>query len=370
MSVEQPNKLRDRLDNFVDQARENEKKLRRFQSLELRLIGHDSLIDLIKDVLYPEKAHFQWDLVSLLLLDPEYEIQRILEEEGINPDKYPTLMFATDRDDIESLYPVSLFPAPGPYRSRRHASLFPVRQKAPSSIMLLPLVRYGRLIGSLNIGSYDAERFSRRVRTDFFEHFSAIVAICLENACNLERLKRQGLTDTLTAVNNRRFFDQRLEEEVGLARRNADMLTCLLMDIDYFKQVNDVHGHQVGDQVLMDVAALIRAQMRNTDVLSRYGGEEFSALLAHTPEYEALEVAERIRNSIEQHRFIGADGQPFRVTLSIGVATLNGRLQATAPIPGQVLVGYADRALYQAKGAGRNQVSSQGEVNVAIEETV
>lgn len=369
MSVEQPNKLRDRLDSFVDQARENERKLRRFQSLELRLIGHDSLFALIKDILYPEKAHFQWDLVTLLLLDPEYEIQRILEEEGIDLSKYPTLMFATDRDDIEALYPVSLFPAPGPYRSRRHASLFPLRPRAPASIMLLPLLRYGRLIGSLNIGSYDGERFSRKVRTDFFEHFSAIVAICLENACNLERLKHQGLTDTLTAINNRRFFDQRLEEEVELARRNADMLCCLLMDIDYFKRVNDVYGHQIGDQVLMDVAALIRAQMRNTDVLSRYGGEEFSALLAHTPESEALEVAERIRNSVEQYEFTDADGQPFRVTLSIGVAILNGRLQSTAPVSGQVLVGYADRALYQAKGAGRNQVLSQGELSATAEQS-
>ena len=364
MAVEQPDKLRHRLDNLVDQARENEIKLRRFQALELRLIGHDSLFALIKDVLYPETARFQWDLVTLLLLDPEYEIQRILKEEGVNLARHPTLMFATDSDDIAALYPASLFPASGPYRGRRHASLFPQREKAPGSIMLLPLLRYGRLIGSLNIGSYDSERFSRKVRTDFFEHFSAIVAICLENACNLERLKHQGLTDTLTAINNRRFFDQRLEEEVGLARRKSSLLSCLLLDIDYFKQVNDTYGHQIGDQVLMGVAALIRAQMRATDVLSRYGGEEFSALLAHTPESEALEVAERIRASIAQHVFTDVDGRPFRITISIGVAVLNGALGAAAPVSGQVLVGQADKALYKAKAGGRNQVLSLGELNV------
>lgn len=362
MMVESPNTLRHRLEDFVGQARENERKLRRFQNFELRLIGHDSLFALIKDVLNPDAVRFRWDIVTLLLLDPEYEIQRILKEEGVNLDEYPSLMFATDSDDIESLYPASLFPVPGPYRRRRHAPLFQVPKKAPASIMLLPLIRYGRLIGSLNIGSHDAERFSREVRTDFFEHFSAVVAICLENACNLERLKRQGLTDTLTAINNRRFFDQRLKEEVELARRNTDTLSCLLLDVDYFKQVNDSYGHQVGDQVLIAVAALIRAQMRSTDVLARFGGEEFSTLLAHTPEAEALDVAERIRASIERHRFQAPDGRPFTITISIGVATLNGGSEQAMQFSAQGLVGQADRALYKAKAEGRNRVLSLGEL--------
>lgn len=112
---------RHRLEDIVGQARENERKLRRFQNFELRLFSHDSLFALIKDVLYP----------------------------------------------------ASLFPEPGPHLRLRHAALFPVRKKAPASIMLLPLVRDGRLIGSLNIGSNDTERFSLEARTDFFEHFPA-----------------------------------------------------------------------------------------------------------------------------------------------------------------------------------------------------
>lgn len=358
--TELPTNLRIRLDDLVDQARDNEKKLRRFQSFELRLISHDSLFALIKDVLYPDGVNFRWDMVTLLLLDPEYEIQRILEDEGINLGKHPNLMFACNSNDIEALYPSSLFPAPGPYRRLRHSSLFPLRKKAPASIMLLPLVRHGRLIGSLNIGSFDSHHFNRKIRSDFFEHFAAIVAICLENACNLEKMKRLGLTDPLTAINNRRFFDQRLVEEVELARRNADTLSCILLDIDFFKRVNDDYGHQTGDQVLMGVAALIRAQMRTTDVLARYGGEEFSALLAHTPENEAIEVAERIRSSIAEHTFSDSDGHSFSVTISIGVATLNGHNKndpaLTVHQAGQILVGQSDRALYKAKEAGRNKV--------------
>ena len=358
--------LRHRLDEFIAEARKNERKMRRFQSLELKLIGLSSVHDLINAVLSPDYATFRWDEVTLLLLDPEYEIQRALEEEGVDLREMPHLMFASDSADLSAHYQMSLFPTLGPYRARQHANLFPARRRTPGSVALLPLVRQGKLIGSLNVGSYNAERFVRGVRTDFFEHLSAIVSICLENAVNIERLKRQGLTDTLTAINNRRFFDQRLEEEVGLAKRNKRLLSCMLLDVDLFKQVNDTYGHQVGDLVLRDVAALIRAQMRGSDVLSRYGGEEFSALLSQASEAEALEVAERIRESIEQHLFSVDGHADFSVTISIGVTTFNPARQGEAAMrmQGEYMVGQADKALYEAKANGRNRVESGGEIEV------
>ena len=279
----------------MTQARHNERKMRRFQAQELRLIGLNSLFELIETVIYPDRSAFNWDLVTLWLLDPEYEIRRALEEEGIDLAAHPAMMFARDRDDLDSLYPISLFPTLGPYKSKIHAALFPKSIGTPSSVALLPLVRHGKLIGSLNIGSYYPERFVRGFRTDFLEHLAAVVAICLENATNLERIKRLGLTDTLTAVNNRRYFDQRLNEEIGHSIRNEEPLSCLLLDVDLFKNVNDTYGHQTGDEVLREIAALGRAQLRGSDVLSRYGGEEFAALLVQTNSDKALEVAERIR---------------------------------------------------------------------------
>ena len=363
MTVESSTQLRSRLDGLMEQARQNERKLRRFQSFELQLIGTNSLFELVSEIIYPTYRRFKWDHVTLLLLDPEYEIQRSLEEEGVDLDEHPGLIFAADQNAIASLYPVSLFPILGPYRARKHAVLFGKLERSLSSIMLLPLVRHGRLIGSLNIGSFAADHFSRGVRTDFFEHFAAVVAICLENATNLERLKRQGLTDTLTAITNRRFFDQRLIEEVETAKRNGEILSCLLLDVDYFKNVNDNYGHQVGDQVLMGVAALIRAQLRGSDVLSRYGGEEFAALLSNTDETEAVEVAERIRTAVAAREFTDADGAHFNITISIGIAVFNpiDSPQAAA-ITGVDLVNNADRALYQCKAEGRNRVISAGEV--------
>jgi diguanylate cyclase (GGDEF)-like protein len=357
--------LRLQLEEFMVQARQNERKLRRFQALELRLIGLNSLFELINAIIYPDYSTFKWDVVTLLLLDPEYELQRILEEEGIDLQQHPALMFATTREDLESLYPLSLFPTLGPYKAKKHEVLFPSRKRSPSTIALLPLVRHGKLIGSLNVGSNSGERFVRGVRTDFFEHLAAVVAICLENASNLERLKRQGLTDTLTAINNRRFFDQRLSEEIEESKRNATPLSCMLLDVDHFKQVNDTYGHQVGDQVLREVAAQIRAHMRGSDVLSRYGGEEFAALLAKTEEEKVMEVAERVRSSIEARQFTVAGNKKFNVTISIGIAIFDAAGDpGTIRMKGDYLIGQADKALYQAKSNGRNKVISAGTVQV------
>jgi len=355
--------LRHQLDDLVQQARHNERKLRRFQSLELRLIGVNSLFELIQAVIYPEYATFKWDTISLLLFDPEYEIQRILAEEGVDLQQHQTLMFATNVSMIESLYPLSLFPVLGSYSHEVQGSLFPVSRRSPASVALLPLVRHGKLIGSLNLGSDSAKRFAKGMRTDFFEHLAAVVAICIENATNLERLKRQGLMDSLTATNNRRFFDQRLYEEVESSKRSTDVLSCLLLDIDHFKQVNDSYGHQTGDKVLRDVASMLRGHMRGSDVLSRYGGEEFAALLSGTSEEKAVEVAERIRSSIE-HRCFDSNSKEFYITISIGVATFNpGLNHGSKSLQGEDLIARADKALYEAKKNGRNQVVSCGDVS-------
>jgi two-component system cell cycle response regulator len=349
--------LKQRLADFMDEARKNERKLRRFQSLELKLVSLNSIRELLDAILRPDPTAVNWDMVSLLLFDPEYEVQRILKDEGVKLDNMQSLMFVSSMEEMEELYSATLFPTLGGYRSSKHSKLFQHAGKKPASVALLPLVRYGRLIGSLNIGSHDADKFVRGVRTDFLEHFAAVVAICIENGINLERLKRQGLTDTLTAINNRRFFDQRLKEETEAAGRSGKPLSCMLLDVDHFKRVNDTYGHQVGDLVLREVAAIIRAQLRGSDVLSRYGGEEFSALLANTDTEEAEEVAERIRRSVEERVFSVPDFEPFNITISIGVATLKAapdtKLEKGA---GDNLIGQSDRVLYDAKAGGRNQV--------------
>ena len=361
--LEEHQELRDKLQLFMDQARENEQKMRRFHEQELHLISSRTLPDLIQTILYNYRRSFSLDAVTLMLYDPEYEIRRILEEEGVRMGDHPSLLFVNQREKLDKLFGDTLEPKLSNFDKEKHQFLYnqlsqgymPLR-----SIAILPLIRYGELIGSFNLGSFSEERFAEHSGTDFLQRLATIVAICLENATNNERLKRVGLTDPLTRINNRRFFDQRLTEEIGRSMRANEPISCLFIDIDHFKSINDENGHQQGDFILREVARLIREQLRNCDVIARYGGEEFAVLLTNTPEQIAWEVAERIRCCIDQHPFPLPESETtLAVSVSIGISTLSG-LQGLEDVVklGHTLIENADHALYDAKSDGRNCVKS------------
>lgn len=162
---------------------------------------------------------------------------------------------------------------------------------------------------------------------------------------NLE-LQRASLTDALTRVGNRAALDRRLDEEIARAQRHGAALSLVLADVDHFKQYNDAWGHPAGDAVLQDVARLLRTRARGSDFVARYGGEEFAVLLPATGRDNARKVAEQFRLSIEQSVF-----PHRRITISVGVASLENTAASAA-----ALLKAADRALYEAKGSGRNRV--------------
>jgi two-component system cell cycle response regulator len=240
-----------------------------------------------------------------------------------------------------------------------HQGLFPNAPAQLQSIAQVPLLRNRRIIGSLNLGSVDATRFTAALGTDFIEHMASIIAICLENVISNEMLKYIGLTDSLTGVYNRRYIDRRLLEEIGRARRQAYRISCMYIDIDHFKLVNDSVGHQGGDEVLREVASRIKAELRISDALGRFGGEEFVVLLIDADLDSATMVAQRIRASIANIPFELSSGELMPVSVSIGVATLDD-FERDHAIEGvaQQLVAQADSALYQAKETGRNRVVS------------
>ncbi len=317
-----------------------------------------SLPEVLRTILYDSRAGFGWDLVTLTLNDPEYEIHRLLDSTSTPRSDFPELMFCDDLNLVDQLFEQGRRPTLGPYRVRAHTSLFPKTEQRIASVAILPLIRDRHLIGSLNLASYNRDKFSVESATDFMDHLSTVLSVCLEAAENRERLRFIGLTDGLTNVNNRRFFDQRLLEELERARRGNVPLGCLFIDLDFFKTVNDEHGHQVGDDVLRHVAQLIREQLRTIDVVARYGGEEFSVLLAQADLELAIEIAERIRKSVEQWEYDFSEID-LEVSVSIGVATT----ELIEPIDdinevAHRLVEAADQALYQAKRTGRNRVVS------------
>lgn len=353
---EENRELRNRLTAYMAQARNNEEKMARFNELEFKLIGANTIQDLIQIVIHQYRLTFDLDIVSLTLLDPEYEITRMLADYGISTDKVPELLIETDYRELSHIYHSSFTPLLGPFSEEKHGHLFGMATTPPRSIALLPLARHGRLIGSINLGSLKQERFIKGSGTDFLQRLTAVISVCLENAANHERLKRVGLTDPLTRINNRRFFDQRLGEEVASSIRQRQPLSCMFFDIDHFKRINDTLGHQVGDQVLREVAMLINSQLRTSDILSRYGGEEFVALLPNTDEESASEIAARIRSTIASEVFDVGKGNTTQVTISIGLSMLSRDTAEDIPTLSESFLASADQAVYRAKETGRNRV--------------
>jgi two-component system cell cycle response regulator len=169
---------------------------------------------------------------------------------------------------------------------------------------------------------------------------------------------RSGFTDVLTGWYNRRYLQVRIKEELARARRNGSPLTCLMLDIDHFKRVNDALGHAAGDEVLRELAQQIEAQIRATDVAARYGGEEFVILLPDTSAESGQMLAERIRLAIANEPFHVEGNVSLPVTVSIGIATARPRREDDDfKTAGDALIARADVALYKAKSSGRNRVA-------------
>jgi len=165
-----------------------------------------------------------------------------------------------------------------------------------------------------------------------------------------KRLLQAALTDALTQLPNRRHGLDFLAAEWAFAQSNSLPMACLLLDIDHFKRINDTHGHAAGDAVLRQLADLLKRASRVEDLVFRYGGEEFAAVLPNATARAAAQIADRIRNLVEKYTFLW-ENRTIPVTLSIGAASLNG-----GESDSQRLIQAADAALYQAKQSGRNRV--------------
>ena len=170
---------------------------------------------------------------------------------------------------------------------------------------------------------------------------------------SFEALRRMAIRDELTGLLNRRELDRILVEEQDRALRFGHPLGLLMIDVDHFKQVNDTHGHPVGDAVLREIARRLTTNVRNVDRVARFGGEEFAAVLVQTDRTIACEMAQRIRASVERDPILAAQALALNVTVSIGVAILSDDARSAVE-----LLSAADKALYGAKVAGRNRVVS------------
>jgi len=351
--------LQSHLEGMLDRVHSNSNTLRRFQMFERGLLDLNSLAEMVEYVLNAQDF-FGLDYIGFCLIDAKDELKKFLQEDGFELKENPQLIFFNDNEALQATFGGSNSPYLGQFKNLKCASFFAENER-PASVAVIPLVRRGQCLGALSMGSLTADRFTDTMATDFIEHMTSVVGVCLENHLNYEMMKRTSLIDTLTGVNNRRFLEQRLGEEIDRVQRSSEPLSCFFLDVDFFKKVNDTYGHQAGDQVLVAVANVIREQLRNNDVLARYGGEEFVALLANIDEAMAVDIAERIRKKIKA-LVIEAQNDVVSVTISIGSATYKPakRSHLSSTEIGADLIHQADEALYKAKNSGRDKVVSAG----------
>jgi diguanylate cyclase (GGDEF)-like protein len=187
---------------------------------------------------------------------------------------------------------------------------------------------------------------------EMLQNLTTSASVALEKARNMEAMKKLATRDGLTGLSNHREFQNTLSAEILAANRYNQCLALIMLDIDYFKNINDTYGHPAGDVVLREIARILQLNIRQgVDHVSRYGGEEFALIICKADEKLALETAERIRSLIQKASINIGIGKNISVTMSLGMA-----LYPTVARSQQELIDKADKALYRAKKGGRNKV--------------
>jgi len=176
------------------------------------------------------------------------------------------------------------------------------------------------------------------------------LALALKNATEHQKIQELAVTDELTGLYNRRAFQHALDKELRRSKRYQKSLSLIMLDIDGFKEINDTFGHQAGDEVLKTLAAYLRSGVRDTDLIARYGGDEFAIILPETKAHEAAVLAERLKNSISHHS-VTIEETPHPITLSIGIADISNNGMSS-----DELIRRADHVLYRSKGDGGDAV--------------
>ncbi|HEY4119681.1 MAG TPA: sensor domain-containing diguanylate cyclase [Byssovorax sp.] len=298
------------------------------------------------------------DFAAVTLFDEAQRMHEIraVSGEGALVDGRPALLGQRFRHNTGLVSMVLQNRHPLPYRGEYDAArqIVFTRKVAPPqmpSIVVLPLVVHERPLGTLVLGSRRRAAFHEAAR-GALEVLASHMAVSLSNARMLRRLEELATMDGLTGLLNKRAMLEVAEQKILAAKRFGRHLSVLITDIDHFKNVNDTHGHDVGDVVIKGLGEILRRMKRNTDAVARFGGEEFVIICEETDGRGALLLAERVREELERTTFHpqGKGALEVKVTCSIGVATLG-----EAGERWDELFKGADEALYVSKRSGRNR---------------
>ncbi len=231
-----------------------------------------------------------------------------------------------------------------------------VSDAAVGAVVAFPLSCRGRRVGAVVALDRQPSAREPRMAPSMLRAVRVLLepaSVALDNALLLKRAEALSVTDDLTHLYNSRYLNLVLRRETKRASRSGRPLSLLFIDLDGFKAVNDTHGHLFGSRALIEAAAVIRSSARETDVVSRFGGDEFAIILPDTGGEGAFAVGARVRDKIAAHRFLVGDGLDIHLTVSVGVATLPDVAASS-----EELVQAADKAMYQIKESGKNGIQA------------
>ncbi|MEM7207471.1 MAG: GGDEF domain-containing protein [Pseudomonadota bacterium] len=330
---------------------------KRLAAMEINLLGSGSFAELYKALNGEYRRLLCADAVSLLLR----------KRDGLDID------FAVSDSDSEGRTDLSIHSVEpewidhhtdstcagawvGDYDPLKHAEYFSHTPQPLHTVVLLPLSRRAKTIGVLAFATGDWRDPFAMASIASLNRLAAIVAVCVENLYNHELLRQVSLHDPLTGLFNRRFFDDHIERALSLALRGGWPLSCVYFDIDFFKRINDTHGHAAGDVVLQTIATRLKPLLRSGEELARVGGEEFCIVLKQADQSIGAMVAERVRNAVATKPIYVPDCGEIDISISCGVADSAHLTLFERDCAARKLVENADEALYRAKQNGRNRV--------------
>ena len=240
-----------------------------------------------------------------------------------------------------------------PYHPDIHASYLESDLQG-GSVANVPLINYGQSIGLLVLACTKEWPEQQLTRT-FLARTAAMIALCLQNIQNRRHLQEVMIRDPMTQLYNRRYYNERLAQELSKSSRSNEPVCCIYFDIDFFKHINDTFGHAAGDSILYDIGQRASEQLRSGELLARMGGEELAALIPDASLKTGQVVAERIRRAVEKTPFTLPGGESIQVSVSCGVAKARHLLTDNK---NQVddLIDRSAQAVSDAKALGRNRV--------------
>ena len=345
---------------LVDTNRQLQKKVYDFHNLfeiSFRVMGQLELKKLVKRALLNTLGVFTAKTAMLLLLDPENtERFEIVDVKGFEKENLKE--FIIYRHD-KLVHYLELIKKPFQIRdvSREFQDILPQLKKLDIEVVA-PMFQNEEIVGLICLGKNIKDEPFTEDNLETLAILTNMLSVAVHNAQMYEKIKAMSYTDGMTGLHNYRFFRLRLKEEFARARRSGNVVSLLILDVDYFKNYNDQLGHPAGDNVLRELSVILRSTVRDNDIVCRYGGEEFAIILPGTDAVGSEALAERIRHRVEEKEFFNEKIQPQKtLTVSIGTATF----PEDAVTLDDFIVA-ADRALYHAKKNGRNQVVEASQI--------